>query len=225
MNAKLLKKAVIKPVKNKIKHNFCCRCIKRTPFLKRNGAVKVCKRGKLVISSVIIVKPNKKLPCPQLKVKTKFNRTQKNQVIIINLYKSKNINKPATKNCFKLTKRQNKVLNYVYLVVVGLFIGFINGFWGGGGGMICVPTLTMLLGLSDKKAHATTILIMLPLSIASFIVYMLKGDIAWTLAGVITGGFVLGGVAGALILKKINNTVLRIVFSLVIIAGAIKMLI
>ena len=63
------------------------------------------------------------------------------------------------------------------------------------------------------------------LSIASFIVYMLKGNIEWATAGVVTGGFVLGGIAGALLLKKINNIVLRIVFSLVIIAGAIKMLI
>ena len=54
---------------------------------------------------------------------------------------------------------------------------------------------------------------------------MLKGNIEWATAGVVTGGFVLGGIAGALLLKKINNIVLRIVFSLVIIAGAIKMLI
>ena len=111
------------------------------------------------------------------------------------------------------------------MLLIGCFIGFINGFWGGGGGMVCVPTLTSLLGVADKKAHATTLLIMLPLSIASFIVYMLKGNIEWATAGVVTGGFVLGGIAGALLLKKINNIVLRIVFSLVIIAGAIKMLI
>ena len=111
------------------------------------------------------------------------------------------------------------------MLIIGLFIGFINGFWGGGGGMICVPTLTMLLKMPDKKAHATTILIMLPLSIASFVVYMLKGTIEWQTAAFVSGGFVVGGIAGALILKKINNVFLRIIFSLVIIAGAIKMLI
>ena len=65
---------------------------------------------------------------------------------------------------------------------------------------------------------------MLPLSIASFVVYMLKGSLKWDIAGIVSGGFVVGGVLGALLLKKINNIVLQIVFALVIIAGGIKML-
>jgi uncharacterized membrane protein YfcA len=38
-------------------------------------------------------------------------------------------------------------------------------------------------------------------------------------------GFVVGGIVGALLLKKISNAWLGIIFSLIIIAGGIKVLI
>lgn len=131
-------------------------------------------------------------------------------------FKSKNYDE-------KLFKKENKP-NIWILLLIGLFIGFVNGFWGGGGGMICVPTLTMILHLEEKMAHATTILIMLPLSIASFVVYLIGGSLDFKIASIVTAGFVAGGVIGAIILNKINNVVLQIVFALIIILGGIKLL-
>lgn len=127
-------------------------------------------------------------------------------------------------NYCDINKKDKKQTNIWILLLIGLIIGFINGFWGGGGGMICVPTLTFILGLEDKNAHATTILIMLPLSIASFVVYLLKGSIEWNYAISISIGFVIGGVIGALILNKINNVVLQFIFAFVIIFGGVKLL-
>ena len=51
------------------------------------------------------------------------------------------------------------------LIITGVVTGFCNGFFGGGGGMIVVPMLVLLLKLSPKKAHATAILIILPISV------------------------------------------------------------
>ncbi len=120
-------------------------------------------------------------------------------------------------------KKDNKT-NVWVLLLIGLLIGFINGFWGGGGGMICVPTLTMILHLEEKMAHATTILVMLPLSIASFVVYLIGGSLDFKIAFIVTAGFVVGGAIGAIILNKINNVVLQIIFALIIILGGVKLL-
>ena len=111
-----------------------------------------------------------------------------------------------------------------WVLLSGVIIGFVNGFWGGGGGMICVPILMNLLHLQEKNAHATTLLIMLPLSLASLIVYFINGNLPLNISLPIGGGFVLGGILGALCLKKINNFWLGIVFSIIIIIGGIKML-
>ena len=91
--------------------------------------------------------------------------------------------------------------------------------------MICVPLLISILKVPEKKAHATTLLIMLPLSIASLIVYIFSGNVEIWNAVQISMGFVCGGVLGAVILKKISNVWLGIIFSLIIIAGGIKLLI
>ena len=114
--------------------------------------------------------------------------------------------------------------NLFKLLLCGFFVGFINGFWGGGGGMICVPVLTYILKIPEKIAHATTILIILPLTISSLIVYLIKTNIDFKITTFVGIGFVLGGVIGAMLLKSINNVILRIVFNIIIIAGGIRLL-
>ena len=48
------------------------------------------------------------------------------------------------------------------IVILGALIGIINGFFGGGGGMIVVPLLTEKFGFSQKQAQATAIFVILP---------------------------------------------------------------
>lgn len=115
--------------------------------------------------------------------------------------------------------------NIFVKLLTGALIGFVNGFWGGGGGMICVPLLMQIIKLPEKKAHATTLLIMLPLSLASLVVYLISGNLQIMEALKIGIGFIAGGVIGAVILKFISNAWLGIIFSVIIIAGGIKLLI
>ena len=106
----------------------------------------------------------------------------------------------------------------------GVIVGFINGFFGGGGGMIVVPLLIFLFKLEDKAAHATAILCILPLSITSSIIYITQGNINY-LNLLYTGvGVLIGGILGAIFLKKINNNVLRIIFSSVMIIAGLRLM-
>ena len=107
-------------------------------------------------------------------------------------------------------------------LVIGVIVGFVNGFWGGGGGMICVPLLMKLFD-DPKKAHATTLLVMLPLSIASIIVYAFNGVIEWLNVLKIGAGFVLGGMIGAIVLKAVNSVWLEFIFAAIIIWSGIRM--
>ena len=118
-----------------------------------------------------------------------------------------------------------KKTTIIYGLIGGLFVGFINGFFGGGGGMIVVPLLIFLSKMQDKKAHATAIFIILPLCIISSIIYIINGNIDWIKLLYTSIGFIVGGIVGALVLKKANNKVLRIIFSLIMVAAGIKILI
>lgn len=105
----------------------------------------------------------------------------------------------------------------------GLLIGFVNGFFGGGGGMLCVPLLEKILKEPTKKAHATAILIILPISVASAVTYLCSGY--FSLSGTLTvgGGVLGGGVIGALLLKKLPSFAVGMVFAIMMIGVGIKM--
>ena len=120
-------------------------------------------------------------------------------------------------------ERKDKVLKFFILIGAGALIGAINGFFGGGGGMICVPVL-LALGLANQKAHATAILTMLPISIASGLVYYSNGAVDWNIFLWLVIGSTVGGVLGALLLKKLSNTALQFIFAGLIVAVGIRML-
>ena len=63
-------------------------------------------------------------------------------------------------------------------IVLGLVIGAVNGFFGSGGGIIAVQAMEKL-GVEQKKAHATSLLVILPLSIASAVIYFLSGSVSF----------------------------------------------
>ena len=63
-------------------------------------------------------------------------------------------------------------------VIAGCVTGLINGLFGGGGGMIVVSILTSLLNCKPKSAHATALMIILPLSLVSGLMLRLE---VWTL--------------------------------------------
>ncbi len=56
----------------------------------------------------------------------------------------------------------------------GAAAGLINGLLGAGGGMVLVPLLVGWCGLEDKKAFATAISIILPLSLTSIAVFAMR---------------------------------------------------
>ena len=60
-------------------------------------------------------------------------------------------------------------------LLTGGLAGFVNGFFGAGGGMIVVPLLILLVKLEDKNAFSSAISIILPLTIVSLVIYAKNG--------------------------------------------------
>ena len=115
-------------------------------------------------------------------------------------------------------KRQEvAVLNWL-----GIFPGFINGLLGTGGGILAVSLLNRQSN-SPQEAHATAVGLMLPLSTVSFLFSLFQSsDILqyWPLflpaaAGSFTGAFLL---------KRISPRKLRLLFALLILYSAVRIL-
>lgn len=115
----------------------------------------------------------------------------------------------------------------LYMVLSGTLVGAVNGFFGGGGGMIILPIFTMLLNFRQKIAHATAIAVILPISTISAIVYLVgNGFEIFNLDTLFVAiGVLAGGIAGALLLKKINNAWLVKIFAVVMLIAGVKMMV
>ena len=117
------------------------------------------------------------------------------------------------------SKRKNRPL---LSAIFGVAVGAANGLFGGGGGMIAVPAMT-LTGVPSKKAHATAIAIILPLSLISGAVYLAKGAADPSVILPSCAGVFVGGIVGALMLKKINSRGLSLLFYALMIAAGLKL--
>ncbi len=110
-------------------------------------------------------------------------------------------------------------------VFLGLITGFLNGFFGAGGGTVLVPGMERFLNTEEHKAHATAIAVILPLSVISAILYIFKIEIPWKTVLMVSLGGIIGGYVGAKILKKFSGKWLHIIFGGFMIAAALKMII
>ena len=95
-------------------------------------------------------------------------------------------------------------------VLLGTLVGGANSLFGGGGGMIAVPLLQRT-GLEEKRAHATAILLILPICALSFFIYAFRGyanaqTLIPTAIGVSVGGFFGARLLGNLPVKAVTLT-------------------
>lgn len=115
-------------------------------------------------------------------------------------------------------------MSKIKLSFYGLLIGIINALFGSGGGIIAVSILNKLYG-NRKKAQATAVSIILPLSLITAYFYLSKGYLSVKDAfPYIVPGF-FGAVLGGKILKNTSSNILRIIFSLVMLWAGVRLII
>ena len=108
--------------------------------------------------------------------------------------------------------------------VSGALAGAVNGFFGGGGGMILVPLLAGWCGLGQRKAFATSVAIILPLCALSTGIYLFRGGLDLNAALPYLLGGLLGGWLGGKLFKGLSMDWLRRGFAFLLLYGGVKSL-
>lgn len=93
--------------------------------------------------------------------------------------------------------------------VTGALAGLANGLFGSGGGLFLVPLFTRWIGLPQKKALATSVAVILPLSAVSAAVYFFKGAMDLAAAWPYILGGAIGGIFSTRALKRLPVKWLR----------------
>lgn len=109
-------------------------------------------------------------------------------------------------------------MNYLILVVVGLFSGITSGLFGVGGGVIMVPCMVLLLGTDMKRAVGTSLAVIIPTAIVTTIKHYKNGNVDWAMSAALAPSAVIGGFAGVWMTTFIKSADLKRAFGLFIAA-------
>jgi uncharacterized membrane protein YfcA len=105
------------------------------------------------------------------------------------------------------------------LLLVGLVVGMVSGVVGIGGGILFVPALVGIAGMSQHKAQGTSLgALLAPVGIFAFVEYYRKGNADLRVALLLAAGFLVGGYFGAVGAQHIPELWLRRIFALTLIA-------
>lgn len=110
----------------------------------------------------------------------------------------------------------------IKFLIIGSLAGFTNGFFSSGGGMFLVPFFIKCTDIQGKKAFATSVSIILPLSIVSSIIYIYNNGFDFALASPFLLGGLIGGIISGLVFKKVPTVILKKTLALVIIYAGIR---
>ena len=108
--------------------------------------------------------------------------------------------------------------------IIGICAGFITGFFSTGGGMIILPALIYFMKMDEKKARATTIFAILPMTITAIIFYNKSQSLNYGLGIKCAIGGVIGGILGTRILTKISNKLLKAIFIVFLLYASYNMI-
>jgi len=116
--------------------------------------------------------------------------------------------------------RTRRYLGYFVWVFVSIFAGF----FGGGGSTLAIYALVLFFGFTMIESSATAMIPWLVLVVAALVVFVQKGIVSYFFGSAIFFGMALGGYLGVKVALKKGDQWVKIFFSLVLLAAAIKLI-
>ena len=116
-----------------------------------------------------------------------------------------------------------KIKKFLKPIASGIAVGFVNGIFGAGGGMIAVPLLKKN-GLDQKSAHANAVAVILPITVISAAFYLAKGYVSFADSISFVPSGLIGAIIATFALQKFSNKLLQKTFAAFMIYAGIRLL-
>jgi len=115
-------------------------------------------------------------------------------------------------------------MSILLYLTLGLVAGIVGGAFGLGGGVVMVPVLVLLFGLTQHQAQGTALAVMLPpVFLFGVLRYYYAGNVKVMMAVYIAIGFIVGAFLGAHFIQNIPSPTLKKMFGVFLILIGMKM--
>jgi uncharacterized protein len=116
------------------------------------------------------------------------------------------------------------VSEVVVVIALGVAAGMLAGLFGVGGGILFVPTLTLIVGLTQVEAQATSLLAIIPVALVGSWRNSREGLVRWRDAVMIGAFSIVTGFAGAALANASPEKGLRLAFAGLLILTAAQLI-
>ena len=107
-------------------------------------------------------------------------------------------------------------MTIVLVALIGAAGGVLAGVFGVGGGIIFVPTLALVLGLTQLHAEASSLLAILPTAIVGTWRQRRYGNVDFRAAAVIGAASIVGVQGGVVVAESLSDSTLRRLFGVLL---------
>ena len=124
-------------------------------------------------------------------------------------------------------QKKGRGLDCLPVLALSFLAGITNGLLGAGGGIILIFMLSRYLaktGANEKYAFALSCIAVFCFSGVSAAVYAARGNLSFEAASPYLIPALVGGIAGALILRRVSPVFLKKMFALLLVYGGVRML-
>ena len=109
-------------------------------------------------------------------------------------------------------------VRWARVIVSGLLVGIMTGFFGVGGGFLIVPALVLVLGLRMREAIGTSLVVIAINSASGLLAHLRYGGLDLLTSGLFVAGGALGALAGALVSGRLDERRLQRSFAVLVAA-------
>ena len=116
-------------------------------------------------------------------------------------------------------------MSQLQYVALGLLAGVFGGLFGLGGGVIMIPAMVYLFGLTQHQAQGTNLFVMLPpIGLLAALRYYYAGNVKLNMVLFLCLGFFLGGFFGAQIANRMPELLLKRAFGVLLFIVSLRMI-
>jgi|SRR3989339_317341 len=116
-------------------------------------------------------------------------------------------------------------INLLLLSLLGLAVGMLGSLFGVGGGIIMVPALVLVVGLTQKSAQGISLAVIIPMALMSLFRYYNNPDVVmdFRIIVILSIAAIIGANIGSTVVSAVSNRTLQLSFGLLLVVMGIYM--